>query len=521
MSVSTELAEFVAGFYDDPLGFVIAAYPWDSDPQLQIVELKEPWKSRYPNCKFGPDEWACGLLDDLGAQVKSRAFDGKHAVPPIRIAVSSGHGIGKSALSAWLIDWIMSTRPFAKGTITATTNGQLESRTWAQIATWTKKCITADWFAIKAGKGSMRLECKESVTEWFATAQSCRKENSEAFAGQHAASSTSFYLFDEGSGIESVIYEVAEGGLTDGEPMFFVFGNPTRNSGSFYDIFHKHRDQWTTYKIDSRQAQITNKAMIEEWKQVHGEDSDFFRVRVRGEFPNASTCQFIPQDIVDAAMARPSQEFHPGDHPIAIVGVDIAMYGDDTTSICTRVGREVLGFKTYRKRGLEVCGYIQEHVSWLYETYGFKKVYVFMDCGGVGMAHVDLMKKLGYTDVVGINFGAAPQAATVYKNRRAEMWGRMRDWLRDDMPIIPRDDDLMFDLTGPEYFYDTKQLLQLESKDDMKARGLSSPDKADSLALTFAERVFEPPSETIGLRNRAAEQTRKSRMAHAPGVRRR
>lgn len=484
-----ELAEFVSQFYDDPLGFVIAAYPWDSDPELQIVELKEPWKSRFPGCRFGPDAWACRLLDDIAADVKRNAFDGRSAVPAVRVAVSSGHGIGKSAISAWLVDWIMSTRPFAKGTITATTNGQLESRTWAQIATWTKKCITAHWFNLKTGRGSMRIECIENASSWFATAQSCRKENSEAFAGQHAASSTSFYLFDEGSGVENVIYEVAEGGLTDGEPMFFVFGNPTRNSGAFYDIFHKDRDRWHTYKVDSREAQITNKATIEEWKQRYGEDSDFFKVRVRGEFPSASIRQLIPTGDVEGAMARELPVFE-NDRALALIGVDIARYGDDSTVLRVRSGRNAR-FAAERYKGLsgvQVAEKIINMINYCRTQLGFRRVIVFGDGGGLGGPVLDIVRSRGYT-AYDVNFGAGAEEKDMYADKRSEMWCRMRDWMK--VGCLDDDADLKDDLTAPEYTIDEKGRFRLESKDDMKKRGLHSPDNGDALALTFAHTVNE------------------------------
>jgi hypothetical protein len=133
--------------------------------------------------------------------VRANDFDGHTPVPPIRMATASGHGIGKSALVAWLVDWIMSTRPGAQGTVTAVTAPQLRTKTWAQIAKWTKKCITAHWFNITTGMGTMRMERIGQGETWFCQAQTCAEENSEAFAGQHAPTSTSFYLFDEASGV--------------------------------------------------------------------------------------------------------------------------------------------------------------------------------------------------------------------------------------------------------------------------------------------------------------------------------
>src|SRR5690242_15440987 len=106
----------MARFYADPLGFVMYAYAWDTDPSLQVAKLQEPWNLVYDS-EFGPDAWACELLDEIGAKVRANAFDGAHAVPAIREAIASGHGIGKSAITAWLVDWIMSTRPFAKGVV--------------------------------------------------------------------------------------------------------------------------------------------------------------------------------------------------------------------------------------------------------------------------------------------------------------------------------------------------------------------------------------------------------------------
>jgi hypothetical protein len=212
----------MARFYADPLGFVMYAFPWDSDPALQLVPLAPVYQQRF-NSQYGPDVWACEFLDALGALVKQRGFDGVHAVDAIRMAVASGHGVGKSALTAWLVLWIMSTRPFAKGIVTANTAEQLASKTRAEISKWAKKSVTRDWWKISTGKGAMKMVHVDHPESWQVSAQTCREENAEAFAGLHAADSTPFYLFDEASAIPDAIAEVAEGGLTDGEPMFLKY----------------------------------------------------------------------------------------------------------------------------------------------------------------------------------------------------------------------------------------------------------------------------------------------------------
>ena len=303
-SIHEELADFVGEFYADPYGFVMAAYPWGEPGPLE--EHK------------GPDKWQVKFLKSVGEDVRKNRFNGSVPVPAVRRAVSSGHGIGKSTLAAWLVDWIMSTRPHCQGTVTANTFTQLETKTWAAVKTWTARCITAHWFEVNDRK----MYHKDHKDSWFCSPQSCRDENSEAFAGQHAATSTSFYIFDEDSAVPDSIHEVSEGGLTDGEPMVFRFGNPTRNSGDFYRVcFGTGRDRWKPTIVDSRDSAFTNKAQLQEWIDEYGEDSDFVRVRVRGLAPRASELQFIDQDRVWKAQKRPQVSF--GDDPL-IAGVDVS-----------------------------------------------------------------------------------------------------------------------------------------------------------------------------------------------------
>lgn len=187
-SLDREIARDIRQFYADPLGFVNYAYPWGV-PGSTLEHFS------------GPDIWQMEFLQDLGEKVRKRGFRGKHPVKAIRMAVSSGHGIGKSTLVAWLVDWIMSTRPHARGTITANTLKQLETKTWAQIQRWTKLAINAHWFIIT----ERSLSFRDHPETWACSIQTCRVENSEAFAGQHAAGSTSFYIFDEASGIPDQI----------------------------------------------------------------------------------------------------------------------------------------------------------------------------------------------------------------------------------------------------------------------------------------------------------------------------
>ena len=499
------LAEDLARFYDDPLGFVLYAYPWDTDASLQIVKLPEPWAFVY-GCEYGPDAWACQFLEDIGREVRARGFNGVDAVAPIQFAVSSGHGIGKSAMAAWISHWIMSTRPHSRGVVTANTGEQLASKTWAGVAAWVHRSINKHWFTITTGKGAMRMVHNDHPETWRVDAQTSREENSESFAGLHAASSTPWYLFDEASAIPAKIWEVAEGGKTDGEPMHFAFGNPTRNTGAFAECFGKMRHRWNTRQIDSREVAITNKATLQGWVDDYGEDSDFVRVRVRGIFPRASSMQFIPRDLVDAAMAR---EVHTERFVgrVAAVGVDVARFGGDSSVIRTRVGRDASSIPAKRFKGLDtmqLAARVAEHIDEM-AMMGLHCV-VFVDGGGVGGGVVDRLRQLR-RDVVEVQFGGKADDERKYVNKRAEIWGKVKEWL--EFGSLPKGDEVLAtDLTAVEYGFTVKDQIQLERKEDMKKRGLASPDDGDAMALTFSQPVPDQPlkQEPRGVHSPAARR---------------
>jgi hypothetical protein len=470
-----QVAADVAQFYADPLGFVRYAFPWGQRGMLENYS--------------GPDAWQEEALRELGREVQQRNFDGVHAVPPIRVAVSSGHGIGKSTFVAWIACWILSTRPDSQGTVTANTFPQLETKTWAAIQRWLKACVTKDWFQIGSDR-IYRLGRKES---WFLSAQTSREENSESFAGQHAATSTSYYILDEASAIPEIIWEVAEGGLTDGEPMVFAFGNPTRATGKFFKAtFGSEKHRWLSRSIDSRESAFTNKGVIDEWIAEYGEDSDFVRVRVRGLPPRAGDLQFIDSERVYEASRRTPAAFP--DEPL-IIGVDIARGGGDHNVICFRRGVDAVSIPAIKIPG-EQTRDSTLMVSKLADVLAkYQPAAMFLDETGIGGPLYDRLRQLGHKNVIGIQFGAASPERQ-YANMRSYMWGRMKDWLQRGS--IPKNTQLEQDLVGPGYKHDKQDRLVLESKEDMKKRGLASTDDGDALALTFAQPVaYKPAAKTL------------------------
>ncbi len=463
-----------------PMDFVMYAYPWDTDSSIQVVELPEPWASKY-GIQYGPDKWACELLDRIGEQIQAHKFDGQNAVDPIREAVASGHGIGKSAMVGWIVDFIMSTRPFAQGTITANTSAQLETKTWTQIATWTKKCITAHWFRVTSGRGSMKLVRIGYESDWYCTAQTCREENSEAFAGQHQAISTSFYINDEASAIPASICEVQEGGLTDGEPMQFWFGNPTKNSGKFYDCFHSQRHRWNTTQVDSRDVQITNKTHLNEMVEDYGIDSDIVKVRIRGMFPSMSVKQFISVEDADAGygkVLRPDQyKFAP-----KILCIDPAWQGDDDFVIGLRQGLAFKILRVIKKNDNDMI--MATLIANLEDEH--KADAVFIDAGyGTGIKSGGDTLHRNHWRLVWFG-GKSPEKGCL--NMRTYIWKQARDWLKAG-GAYPANPTMHDDFIGPELIPRADGIMQLESKKDMKARGLPSPGYVDALAISFAYTV--------------------------------
>jgi len=453
--IDLEIADESAQYYADPLGWVMWAFPW-GEPGSELQNYT------------GPDQWQCDELTAIGLSVIERNFDGVNPVLPIQRATASGHGIGKSALTSWLILWLMSTRPKCRGTVTANTSDQLKTKTWGELAKWLDLCITGHWFQY-----------------------------------QHAIDSTSFYIFDEASNVPSKIWEVAEGGLTDGEPMFFVYGNPTRNHGRFFDCFNRQRELWATRQIDSRDCKFPNKELHKRWIKVWGADSDYVRVRILGRFPRAGDMQFIPSDVVTACMA--ADPIYVDDDPL-IMGIDVARGGEDRNVIVYRKGRDARSWPTYIIPGektrdtmllvSKIVDLCDPQRARNYKGIPMLPDAIFVDETGLGGPIVDRLRQLGL-NVFGVNFGSSPFDKQHFVNRSSEMWFRMREWLIAGGAVKDHP-ELEMDLTGRGFDHNAKDQLVLETKDNMKKRDLASPDWGDALALTFALNVSKIERDSRG-----------------------
>lgn len=452
-----QLVEFLAEFADDPVGFVYAAFPW-GEKELEGQE---------------PDSWQIGLLQDIKDGLKTPD-------KVIREAVASGHGIGKSALVAWIILWAVSTHEDTRGVVTANTDTQLKSKTWAELSKWYRCFIAKDLFAYTA-TAIFSTEPEHEKT-WRIDAIPWSDTNPEAFAGLHNQGKRILVVFDEASAISDKIWEVTEGALTDSgtEIIWCAFGNPTRNNGRFFDCFHKYRNLWKCRQIDSRTVAISNKRQLEEWAQTHGEDSDFMRVRVRGQFPSASEKQFISTEIVEVAQKR---NLHPTQFNFAakIIGVDPAWTGEDSFVIYYRQGLYSKRLGKYQRNDNDV--HMAGIIANFEDEYGADAVNVDM---GYGTGIVSAGQAMGRHWLL-VAFGGK-STKKGYANKRSEMWGEMKEWLKEG-GAIEEDQTIHDDLIGPESYVNLQGEILLESKKDMKKRGIPSPNDADALALTFARPV--------------------------------
>lgn len=456
--INLDLVAYLATFSRDPVGFVWAAFPWGEG---SLAGQK-------------PQKWQLDLL----AKIRDGLLTPYQA---IRLAIASGHGIGKSALVAWIILWALTTFEDTRGVVTANTDGQLKSKTWAELATWYNRFIARDMFTFTATSIFSAQEGHGKT--WRIDAIPWSDRNTEAFAGLHNHGRRILVIFDEASAIIDKIWEVTDGAMTDAgtEKIWLAFGNPTRTSGRFYDCFHRHRSMWQTRQIDSRSVAISDKAEIEKWRIAWGEDSDFFKVRVKGEFPAASVLQFISAQIVDKAVERVPVPAAFRRAPV-VIGVDPAWTGEDALEIYMRQGIYSKHLLTMPKNDDDSVA--AGKLAKLEDEYRAAAVFIDM---GYGTGIYSIGKSMGRNWQL-VSFAEAP-SDTYYANKRAEMWGEMKKWLQEG-GTIEDDRALRDDLIGPEAFINVRGKLQLESKDDMKKRGLASPNKADALALTFARPVI-------------------------------
>ena len=476
-----ELAEAIGEFTHDPLGFAFFAFPWgvEGTPLARFHE---------------PEIWQCENLEAIGDTLRADPY------MPVQRAVGSGHGVGKSANVSQVGNWAMSTMPHCRVNATAGTLSQLRTKLIPEVMKWTRLAINQHWW--KINKQSIQHALHPDTWRWDFIPWD--ESNPESFAGLHNVTRRTVLITDEASQIAQIILDTMKGAMTDAETeiLLLAYGNRTRNTGWFNGCFVGDEARyWKTQTVDSREVKISNKRLIAQWLEQHGEDSDFFRIRVRGEPPNSGSDQFIGNKLVADARKRIAQSNLTD--PL-IMGVDPGRQGDRSV-IAFRRG---LDARSIPWKIMRVDDVIEVAMRAVEEFRKHQPQVCFVDVGGMGWGVYDYMRKLVPT--LPGDFGSKPvrepseELPMMFLNRRAEIWGVMREWLRGGaIPDLP---ELEQDLIGPNYYHQLKtEKIFLESKEDMKERDLQSPDCADGLALTFALPVAQLEEQVAAIKLKMAQ----------------
>lgn len=393
-----------------------------------------------------------------------------------RVAIRSGHGIGKTAFLSWLILWWLTTRTPARIACTANTASQLSDILWAEVQKWYRKL--PEGFQSVLDVKNDRIDVVGADN--FAVARTARRENPEALQGFH--SPNMLFLIDEASGVDDLIFEVGEGAMSTEGAKTVMTGNPTRTSGYFYEAFNKVRDRWYTMKVASTDSTQVGTNFIEDMKAKYGEESNIFRVRVLGEFPEADDDVVIPMYLLQSAVER-NQE--AAETTPTVWGLDVARFGSDRTALCKRKGNVITEpVKTWRNKDLmELCGIILNE----YETtrWSDRPAEILVDSIGIGAGVVDRLMELDLP-ARGINVAESSAMRDKYSRLRDELWFSAKEWFESRDCMIPDQEELIADLSKPRFKFTSNGKLKVESKDEMRKRGMNSPDLADAFCLTFA-----------------------------------
>jgi len=465
-----QLVAWLASVRDDPLAFVLGAFPWGAPGT--VLEKHQ-----------GPMEWQCEVLEYL----RNGLLTPQEAM--LR-ATASGHGIGKSALVSMIILWGMMSFPDTKGVITANTEIQLKTKTWAELGRWFNLC----WFAkthFQLNATSLISKDPERERTWRIDMIPWSKTNPQAFAGLHNGGKRQFMIFDEASEIEDIIWETAEGFLTDldAQRFWLAFGNPTKNTGRFRECFEggAHHEMWVSKSIDARTVPITDRVYQNRLIKGYGDDSDYVRIRILGQFPRQGLMEFFLVSDIDGAMSPSREVFVDASTPLAL-GVDVARYGANNSVIFPRKGRDARSITRKVFNGISTV----ELANNVFDCWTqWHPDGIFIDGGGVGGGVVDNCRAR-HLFVSEVQFGAKDDitgivfdnAGEQYANKRAAMYGALRSWTRTG--LLPVDSDLRTAMLAIRYTHDKQGKILLTPKEDILADnpGLVLDD-LDALALTF------------------------------------
>ena len=394
-----------------------------------------------------------------------------------RISVRSGHGVGKSTAVALAAVWHILMRVPSKTVITAPTSAQLFDACFAEVKNIAKRLKPpfSELLEIK----SDRIELRSGPESSFISCRTSRQEQPEALAGVHAPSV--LLIADEASGIPSSVFEAASGSMSGHSATTILTGNPTRNTGFFYDTHNRLRDDWYTMHVSCVDSPRVSDDFVEDMKKRYGDESPAYYVRVLGNFPPSEEDTVIGVSLIEHAMAN---EIKIHEDTACIWGLDVARQGGDASVLCKRQGPVVHPLTVWRNLDLmQLTGAVKAEYDALPAQK--KPQEIIVDSNGFGAGVLDRLRELGLP-ARGLNVSERAVAKDTYLNMRAEMWFKTKYWLEQMDVSLPRDDALYAELAAPRYQFTSSGKLQVESKEMMKRRGVPSPDRADALVLSLA-----------------------------------
>ena len=394
-----------------------------------------------------------------------------------RVAIKSGHGVGKTAFESWVVLWWLMTHYPCKVAVTANSAHQLSDVLWTEIDRWARNMPQAfkDLLEFKSDKISLK-----GATDSFAVARTSRRENPESLAGFH--SPHMLFVVEEASGVPNVIFETASGALSTPGAKIIMCGNPTRSDGYFYDAFHGDREKWHCITVSCEEGEYVDPKFIAEMSDKYGSQSNVFKVRVLGEFPTQSDDVLLPLHLIEDAVTR---DVEAGPTTPVVWGLDVARFGGDRSALAKRQGNVLVEpIKTWQNKDLmELAGIVLSEYDAV--PYSMRPQAIYIDAIGLGAGLADRLRELDMP-AVAVSVSETASLKDRFNRLRDELFWGAREWFEARDCHIPDDGTLMAELSGIRYKYLSTGKLKVESKDEMKRRGQRSPDVADAFVLTFA-----------------------------------
>ena len=395
-----------------------------------------------------------------------------------RVAIKSGHGVGKTAFESWVVLWWLMTHYPCKVAVTANSAHQLSDVLWTEIDRWARNMPQAfkDLLEFKSDKISLK-----GAADSFAVARTSRRENPESLAGFH--SPHMLFVVEEASGVPNVIFETASGALSTPAAKIIMCGNPTRSDGYFYDAFHSDREKWHCITVSCEEGEYVDPKFIDEMAQKYGAESNVFKVRVLGEFPTQSDDVLLPLHLIEDAVTR---DVEAGPTTPVVWGLDVARFGADRSALAKRQGNVLIEpIKTWQNKDLmELAGIVLSEYDAV--PYSMRPQAIYIDAIGLGAGLADRLRELDMP-AVAVSVSETASLKDRFNRLRDELFWGAREWFEARDCHIPDDGTLMAELSGIRYKYLSTGKLKVESKDEMKRRGQRSPDVADAFVLTFAQ----------------------------------